>query len=338
MIAYTIFMTQEHTIHPVQTLPSGEVLTVHAYTIEGGAPGPTVYLQANLHGPEICGTAILIELLAVLKKQEHFSGKVIVVPTANPIGVNATAYNSMIGRFNIQSGNNWNRIFPTGISFSTHEEEKEYFTKKLLGQNNSSETRLSSTLRSLSTGAEYVLDIHTTGVSCAEHLFTFSWMHETFAPLGAPFHIEIPENDPAGVFDESHVLPFLNTLGKEKAPKVATWEVHHHGAIDRTTVATRLKQLQSWLEPLLGIRENNVSPSPVILKDGAHLNAPKGGYYSWHVRVGDTVKHQDVYASLYHPETGERTEVKADFPFILLGTYGVGAQAEGDQIAYVGLI
>jgi uncharacterized protein len=329
-------MTFTHTTHPVQQRPSGEVYAIHAYHLEGSRPGPRIYIQANVHGPEICGTAVLLQLMHDLEKLPDCKGRITIVPSANPVGLNQVTYNGMIGRYNVQSGINWNRIFSVPRTFASEAEDRTYWQERRDSANRSVEAVLAAELRLLAAGAEYVLDIHTTGVACAEHLFTFSWMHDTYARLGTPFHIEIPADSPVGAFDESMVLPYLATLGKDLAPKAATWEIHHHGHVDAAVVAARVVQLKRWIAAVQGtVTAPTVETQPRRFTDGVHLNAPLAGYYEWHAAIGAEVPKGAVYARVYQPWIGTWIDAEAPFAFVLLGQYGVGAQAEGEQIAYV---
>ena len=289
----------------IQQLAHGETLAIQAHVFAGKKEGPTIYLQANLHGPEVFGTALLLELIAVLKKKKDIKGRVIIVPCANPTAVSQVAYNSMVGRWNPQSGANWNRIFA------------------LVGLGDSIEAKLAAALGSLSAGADYVLDIHTTGSANAEHLFTYPWMHETFAPLGTPFHLELDPAEGVGAFDESHV----NAI-------VATWEAHHHGDIDATVLKQRLTQLLNWLESVWQQKYTTKQKQNIYSKS-AHLHAPVGGYYSWVKKVGDTVKAGETYAKVYQPMTGNILSAKAKYAFTLLGIYGIAATASGEQIGWI---
>ncbi len=341
-LPYTQVMKAQHSILPVQELASGETLLVHAYTYTGSTKGPFIYLQANVHGPEICGTAILMEYMRILDAMDDMPGKITIVPCANPMAVNQVTYNSMIGRFNMQSGSNWNRIF-TSSEFSSHEEEALYFTAKKELPSSSTESRLAATLRSLSSGAQYVLDIHTTGSACAEHLFTHARTHADFAALGVRYHIELPDNDPVGAFDESHVIPFLKSLPTQDLPRVATWEVHHHGDVAAKVVTQRLAQLTNWIKSTQVSFTSKDAATPastkeiVVLSNALHLYAPAGGYYSWKCAIGDTVTKDAVYAHIYQPASNSIVEARATRDFVLLGTYGVGAQAQGEQIGLMGI-
>lgn len=302
---------------PIQQLAAGSSLSLHAHIFEG-SPGPTIYLQANLHGPEVFGTALLIELMQVLKTRSSIKGKLIIVPCANPMGVNQVAYNNLVGRWNPQSGINWNRTFLSETVSSQ-----------------SIESKLALALKSLSEGADYVLDIHTTGSQCAEHLFTYPWMHKDFLALGVPTHLELDPTDVIGAFDESHIIPYLPASSTDLLPRVATWEVAQHGLIDQGLLQTRCSQLVEWLEAVWGTNEKPSSHSPNIFTNSTHLHAPIAGYYSWVKQVGDFVRAGETYAKVYQPATGDIAEAKTEKDFCLLGIYGVAATASGEQIAWI---
>jgi len=315
---------------PIQQLANGEILTTQAYIFKGNKPGPKIYLQGNLHGPEVFGTALLLELIQVIKKMKQMRGELIIVPCANPMGVNQTSYNSMIGRYNHQSGINWNRIFPTTPSAKA----RSAFQKE--NNNLSIESKLAEILHSISSGSDFILDIHTTGISSAEHLFTYSWMHKEFSALNVPIHLTLDPKNVVGAFDESHVIPFLQSVPKDKISKVATWEAHHNSDIDSDILKQRLSQIINWLAGIW-----NEKPTPrtkiEIYSKYTHLYAPTAGYFSWIKRVGDKVKKEEVYAFVYNPISEKIIPVKAKFSFILLGIYGIPAIASGEQIGWIAL-
>lgn len=317
----------------MQQLANGETISIHAHIFKG-TPGPTVYLQGNLHGPEVFGVALLLELIQKIKSKKEIKGKLIIVPCANSMAVNQIAYNSMMGRWNPQSGNNWNRIFPT-TPLKNHQEEIKFYSDLAKSKNLSIESKLSAILRSLSAGADYVLDIHTTGSSNAEHLFTYPWMHKDFLALGTPIHLELSPTDVVGAFDESHVVPFIDSLTEKQIPKVATWETHHHGNIGKRTLEQRLSQLMSWLENIWGGKTLQNNQPPKIFTHSTHLYAPFAGYYSWVKSVGEKVEAGETYAIVYQPGKGRIVAAKADITFVLLSTYGITATASSEQIGWI---
>ena len=315
---------------PIQKLANGSKLTVQAYIFKGNKPGPKIYLQGNLHGPEVFGTALLLELIQAIKKMKKIRGELIVVPCANPMGVNQVSYNSMIGRYNHQSGVNWNRIFPILLQNTLK------FTAQRETVNLSIESKLAATLHSLSSGSDYVLDIHTTGISSVEHLFTYSWMHKEFSALNVPIHLTLDTKNVVGAFDESHVIPFLKSLPLEKITKVATWEAHCNSDIDNKVLKQRLSQMLNWLAVVWNEKQTQMTKIEIYSKY-SHLYAPIAGYYSWITKVGDKVKKGEIYAFVYNPLSDKIMPIKAKFSFILLGIYGIPAIANGEQIGWIAL-
>jgi predicted deacylase len=86
-----------------------------------GDPGarPKAYLQAGLHADEPAGMMILRELcklLAAAEEAGEITGEIIVVPMANPLGVDQALNSAIIGRFELRSGANFNRAWPDLVS------------------------------------------------------------------------------------------------------------------------------------------------------------------------------------------------------------------------------
>ena len=86
-----------------------------------GDPGarPKAYLQAGLHADEPAGMMILRELAKLLAAAEDdgaIKGEIIVVPMANPLGVDQALNSAIMGRFELRSGANFNRAWPDLVS------------------------------------------------------------------------------------------------------------------------------------------------------------------------------------------------------------------------------
>jgi uncharacterized protein len=82
-----------------------------------GTPGAgeKVYLQASLHAdetPAMLTAWALKKRLAALDDAGRICGEVILVPVANPIGLAQHVLGQFLGRFELNSGHNFNRQFP----------------------------------------------------------------------------------------------------------------------------------------------------------------------------------------------------------------------------------
>ena len=72
------------------------------------------YIQASLHADEIPGLLVvhhLIKLLDEADKQGRILKEILLVPYANPIGLSQILMGSHIGRFNFDTGVNFNRAW-----------------------------------------------------------------------------------------------------------------------------------------------------------------------------------------------------------------------------------
>ena len=75
-----------------------------------------VYVQASLHADELPGMLVahrLCERLAALEAEGRLAGEVVVVPVANPIGLSQAVLRTNVGRFDLASGDNFNRHYPS---------------------------------------------------------------------------------------------------------------------------------------------------------------------------------------------------------------------------------
>ena len=316
---------------PTQQLPTGEVLMTHAYNFDSGLVGKKIYIQANLHGPEVFGTALLTKLIEYLEEKTSITGSVCVVPCANPIAVQQKSYNALTGRSNPISGTNWNRIFTVDKKWKSPKEQETYYLNQLKKSNGSIEESVAANLMLLSIGSDVILDIHTTGNKTAPHIFTHKKSVQVFAALDPMVHILWEKDVAIGAFDESHVIPFLETLPFDKIPHAATWEVDCHGTIDKEKLNSRFVQLIEFLE--MAWQNKKTNPSKYVpLNQHNHLHAPIAGYYSWLVEPGSTVQKNQPYATVFQPWVGKSTTLFAPEPFILIGTYGIAATGAGEQI------
>lgn len=76
---------------------------------------PKVYIQASLHAEELPGMLVAHHLRAWLEAAEaagRLQGHVVLVPAANPIGLSQRVDHKPMGRFELDTGENFNRHYP----------------------------------------------------------------------------------------------------------------------------------------------------------------------------------------------------------------------------------
>jgi predicted deacylase len=77
--------------------------------------GPKVYIQASLHAEELPGMLVAHHLRALLEAAETaglIHGEIVVVPVANPIGLAQRLDHKPMGRFELDTSENFNRHYP----------------------------------------------------------------------------------------------------------------------------------------------------------------------------------------------------------------------------------
>ena len=102
--------------HPLlsSSLGSQRTLCSFHFGTEPGT-GPKVYIQASLHAEELPGMLTAHHLRPLLQAAEDaglLRGSVVLVPVANPIGLSQRLDHKPMGRFELDTSENFNRHYP----------------------------------------------------------------------------------------------------------------------------------------------------------------------------------------------------------------------------------
>ncbi len=214
----------------VGEMASGAKLTVPVYSFEYAqnnlqSRAPSVYIQANMHGAEVQGNAVIFQLLELLKNCE-LQSNITLVPYANPVACNHKNGEYTLGRFDPITGVNWNRMYHFDESLiapfaeqnidANEEQIKVSFQQLLLDQ---IEQKLDHNIWGLTTGqriayqlqqmahqADLVLDLHTGPIS-SKHLYCPEYAQQSASYFDIPHTILIP-NDFDGAMDEATFCPW----------------------------------------------------------------------------------------------------------------------------------
>ncbi|MEE4746114.1 succinylglutamate desuccinylase/aspartoacylase family protein [Pseudomonas alliivorans] len=179
---------QHHTHQLLSPVP-GTARCVHSFHYGPQNGAGKVYIQASLHADELPGMLVawhLKQRLAELDNAGRLLGEVVVVPVANPIGLEQVLMDTPLGRYELESGQNFNRGF---VDLGQHvgdeiearltqdaSQNRELVRDSLLAALNAqtATTQLHSlrlTLQRLACDADMVLDLHCDFES-VEHLYT----------------------------------------------------------------------------------------------------------------------------------------------------------------------
>jgi uncharacterized protein len=220
---------------PIFQLASGDLLSIQLYRFYGKQSGAKVYLQANLHGAEIVGNAVIYELLDWFThlKPDQLIGEIWLVPVCNPLGTNQRSHYFSSGRFNPYDGKDWNRIF---WDYEKEEEDllgfaqahlhleikaiEHSYRKRIQAQFEKLSDKLRSPagaplsehyrfhLQLLSLDADYLIDLHSTSNQGLDYLYYFSGRAESAKLFGLDYGILLDRYD-GDAFDEAFIKPWL---------------------------------------------------------------------------------------------------------------------------------
>ncbi len=209
----------------VGEMASGAQLTVPVYRFKGQSDAPSVYIQANMHGAEVQGNAVIYQLLEQLK---HLAilGDVTLVPYANPVGCNHKNGEYTLGRFDPITGVNWNRMYHNNPdlvalavangSGASDEDIEVAFKQALLSDITdqldhnifglTTGQRIAYQLQKLAHQADLVLDLHTGPIS-SKHLYCPEYAKASASFFNIEHTLLIP-NVFDGALDEATFCPW----------------------------------------------------------------------------------------------------------------------------------
>lgn len=101
--------------HPLLSPSLGSHKTLTSFHFGTAASGAKVYIQASLHAEELPGMLTAHHLRPLLEAAETaglLRGEVVLVPVANPIGLAQRLDHKPMGRFELDTSENFNRNYP----------------------------------------------------------------------------------------------------------------------------------------------------------------------------------------------------------------------------------
>lgn len=357
----------EHLPLPASALGTARHLTVHRF----GTPGarPKVYIQAGLHADELPGLVVIETLLPLLRQAEaegRVTGEVVVVPVANPIGLDQSVQGSLLGRFDLADGLNFNRHYPdftdtvarrAGALLGSDPQANIALIRALLREEWAASRQkavsegqgLRHLLYGLAFDADLVLDLHCDWEAVLHaYTSTASWPQvEPVTRLLGAEAVLLADESGDHPFDEALSLPWvqLNRRFADRAPipqGCHSLTVELRGQTDITAPLAR--QDAAALEAVLrhwGAIAGETPPLPPALCQATPLDgvdmvrAPGAGIIVYAGRVGDRVEDGQVLGWVVNPLAETRAEIRAGTAGIVYGRLAQRLVHPGDVICKV---
>ena len=326
-------------------LASGDILTLQIYKFIGQKPGKKVYIQANLHGAEIVGNAVIYELINFFSglNKDAIAGEIWLVPVCNPLGTNQRDHFFSTGRFNSYDGINWNRIFwnyekecldltefaRSQVKNSPEVIRKNYLQKIQTAWNQQLEKiqqpsgvpwriQYRYKLQSLCLDANYAIDIHSSSNQALDFIYCFQERQNNAKYFVLDYGILMSKYADGETFDQAFLNPWLALehelakLGKNIVFDLesCTLELGSGMIINPQSVAKGVAGIKNYLaakQILLNFAINHDHTMNIVpRKNLINYYAPTGGMIQNRLKLGEKVKKGDrIYQILSFNKQGK---------------------------------
>jgi hypothetical protein len=305
--------------------------------------GKKVYLQASLHADELPGMLVLHHLRQRLDQalaEGAILGEIVLVPIANPVGLEQTLMHDAMGRFDFNSGENFNRRYPDlaalisdGLEarLGQDAEQNQRLIRQAMGQALQQwpvTSELDSLRRAqllLAHDADVVLDLHC-DAQAVLHLYAETPYWPQIEPLARYLGVHaslLASGTGAGSFDEACGQPWWRLAERfgEHFPiplgcASVTLELRGEADVEHGLAQSDAGQLFAYLQHL-GVVDG-VAPAMPALQHPATpfagsltLRAPCAGLVVFLHKPGAWISHGDPVVELIDPLSGGTQVVRS---------------------------
>lgn len=337
---------------------------------------PKVYIQGSLHAEELPGMLVSHHLRSALDSAERegrLNGCVVLVPAANPIGLAQRLDHKPMGRFELDSGENFNRHYPD-LAQAVFEQARTGLVQD--GQANVSlvrqwvgqwlsewrpQTELESQRRcllQLAHDADVVIDLHCDW-EAVMHLYSEEACWPTIEPLAATLGcraVLLAKNSGGGPFDERlsglwwELRERLMAVGIDRPlPQgcaSTTVELRGEADVDHAHAQNDAQAILRYLQHLgaLHTPEEAVTPLPPMackptpLAGSQTLQTPVPGVLVYLVPTGAKLNVGDAVAHVIDPTAPDNSRVHvvyADVAGVLYARVGHRYLVAGAEVGKI---
>jgi predicted deacylase len=331
----------EHRTHDLIAPMPGTARQIHSFHFapEAAAAGK-IYIQASLHADELPGMLVawhLKQRLRELEAEGRLRREVVLVPIANPAGLEQVLMDTPLGRYELESGENFNRRFvdlsqAVGDAIQDLLDDDPQHNADLVRQHlrealerEVPTTQLQSqrlTLQRLACDAEMVLDLHC-DFEAVEHLYTTpqAWPRVEALSRYLGVHASLLATDSGGQsFDECFSLVWWNLQQRfgDRLPLSSfsvTVELRGQHDVSHPLAIADCKAILDYLSHY-GAIDGATELLPKLLQPATPLAAvepvstPAGGLLVFFAVPGDYVEAGTLIAEVIDPITDQVTPVR----------------------------
>lgn len=357
--------------HRLTSPAPGTARELHSLHFGTAGARPKATIQASLHADEVPALLVAHHLrarLAALEAQGLLHGEVVLVPVANPIGLSQRLLQAHQGRFDLASGENFNRHYADVVPRAC-----DLVASQLVGDVDANvalvrtalrgacdelpaETELQSLRRvllGLAIDADVVLDLHCDNEAVL-HLYTATELWPAVEPLARLLGAEVSLlADESGdhPFDEacSTVWSRLAALLSERLGRpvelpaacvAVTVELRGETDVRHDLAAADAEALIEYLA-VRGFVARTPAPLPALKREPTPLAGsipvvtPHGGVLVFLRDPGDTVRRGEHIADLVDPLSGSVTRLASPADGVLYARESQRFATAGRRVAKI---
>ena len=360
--------TERHLLTACSPGTTRELHSLHFGPTEGGRKA---VIQASLHADEPPGMLVAYHLrreLAALEAEHRLLGEVVLLPMANPVGLSQRLLGRTLGRFELASGENFNRRYQdlSTATFAKLQSEIDAGHQPSVASVRSalrqackelpSDTELASLRRALllqSVDADLVLDLHC-DTEAVMHLYTAPVLWPQVEPLARLLGAEV-----CLLASESGGEPFDESCSMVWAHLNKRWQTHKGAAgpwpdacvavtvelRGETDVGHELAERDSRAILAYLVQQGFIDARPTelppLLRDPTPLEgcvpvvSPRGGVLVHRQLLGQWVHAGQCIAEIIDPLTGEAAELCSHVDGLLFARESARIVHAGTPIAKV---
>ena len=342
--------------HPLLSPALGTQRTLTSFHFGTPGAGEKAYVQASLHADELPGMLVAHHLRGLLEAAEargEIAGEVVLVPLANPIGLNQTTMHYQLGRFEQASMENFNRNYPDFFSLLKDKIEPSLghdaaankrairlaMREALMAELPATELQcMRHTLMLLSHDADVVLDLHC-DFEAALHMYVEQPLLDQLMPLasclGAKAVLWAKGSGGSISFDEALSGPwwrlaehFGSTFPVPMACASTTVELRGQADVSSALAEQDAQAIFCFLQHR-GIVAGTAPPLPDAVCEATPLagtealHAPHPGVVAFLAAPGDHVVAGQVLAHVVDPLSNRTTPVHASIDGVLYARHSL---------------
>jgi uncharacterized protein len=318
--------TKESFALQVGEQPNGLPFLLPVMTVNGAKDGPTLFINAAMHGDETLGTEAVRQAWRLLDP-EAIGGRLVMIPMANLAGVATRTRRNIIEMY--PGPHDMNRVFPGN------------------GHGVLTERIANRIMTDFVSASDYTFDIHCASVGG-------EWLPYTAMPAAGTQKFEdgVVEGSRklAEAFGAPLILEDFNYPGSlvQSAQEagipasmvefgVATQSTRAERIWGRTGVI-RLAQavgIHDGPIPMFDDAEPPAVPTPIIAREMTRIHSDRGGFLHRRKFIGDRVKEGDNLAVLMSLDGEEIANFDAPHDGVVVRSNTMGVVGTGDIVAFV---